>query len=153
IYSKDGKPLLSWRVLLLPFVEENARYQAFKFDEPWDSPHNVKLLEPVPKIYQLPGRASAKGGTHYQVFYSKGGKKPSALFVYDPKGLQVPSLKPFQLPVGGSVFEPQQGGLTLSRSFPDGASNTILLAEAAEAVPWTKPGDLHYEPDLPLPKL
>ena len=38
-------------------------------------------------------------------------------------------------------------------SFPDGTSNTILIVEAGNPVPWTKPEDLHYADDEPLPEL
>src|SRR5205807_1197555 len=44
-YANDGKPLLSWRVMLLPYLEQDALYRAFRLDEPWDSPHNIQLLE------------------------------------------------------------------------------------------------------------
>ena len=43
IYSKDGKPFLSWRVALLPYLEQIPLYNKFKLDEPWDSPHNKAL--------------------------------------------------------------------------------------------------------------
>ena len=43
-YSPDGRPLLSWRVHILPFLEEDRLYQQFNLDEPWDSPSNVRLL-------------------------------------------------------------------------------------------------------------
>jgi hypothetical protein len=149
IYSKDGKPLLSWRVLLLPYVDKQELFNRFKLDEAWDSPHNIKLLEEIPLVYKMSGR---KGGTHFQIFYSKGAKQPAAPFIYDPSGLPPASLVPFNR--GFSTgFEPREGAFNLGSGFPDGTSNTILLAEAAEAVPWTKPADLYYEPDMPLPKL
>ena len=44
IYSDDGKPLLSWRVHILPFIEQQHLYEQFRFDEPWDSEHNRKLI-------------------------------------------------------------------------------------------------------------
>src|SRR5262245_19749930 len=47
--KKTGKPLLSWRVILLPFVEQGPLYKEFKLDEPWDGPNNKKLLEKMPK--------------------------------------------------------------------------------------------------------
>src|SRR5262249_46508298 len=40
IYSKNGKPLLSWRVELLPFLDQQELYRQFHLDEPWDSEHN-----------------------------------------------------------------------------------------------------------------
>ena len=49
IQGKDGKPLLSWRVAILPYLEEDGLYQSFKLDEPWDSPHNKPLLERMPR--------------------------------------------------------------------------------------------------------
>lgn len=68
IYDKDGKkPLLSWRVAILPYIEQDALYKKFKLDEPWDSEHNKKLLDVVPSIYLPP--AKQKGTqTFYQVF-------------------------------------------------------------------------------------
>ncbi|MBX9628184.1 MAG: DUF1559 domain-containing protein, partial [Gemmataceae bacterium] len=75
ITDKDGKPLLSWRVALLPFMEQEQLYKAFAFDEPWDSAHNKKLLGSLPKVYQLPGQAA--GGTK-TVFQGLAG--PGTLF-------------------------------------------------------------------------
>src|SRR2546421_177216 len=51
ILDKSGKPLLSWRVAILPFIEEDNLYKQFKLDEPWDSDHNKKLIERMPKLY------------------------------------------------------------------------------------------------------
>lgn len=68
VQSKDKKPLLSWRVQLLPFLEQDHVYKQFKIDEPWDSDHNKKLIDKIPKIY-VPVRGKAdKGKTFYQVF-------------------------------------------------------------------------------------
>jgi RNA polymerase sigma factor (sigma-70 family) len=54
ILGKDGKPLLSWRVAILPYIVEDGLYQSFKLDEPWDSPHNKRLLERMPGLYAPP---------------------------------------------------------------------------------------------------
>lgn len=51
-YDKSGKPLLSWRVHLLPFLGEEKLYKEFKLDEPWDSPHNKPLLPRMPAVYR-----------------------------------------------------------------------------------------------------
>jgi hypothetical protein len=78
VLDKTGKPLLSWRVLILPYIEEDRLYKEFKLDEPWDSDHNKKLIEKMPKLY-VPIRVKAKPGeTFYQTFTGK-----NALF--DPK--------------------------------------------------------------------
>src|SRR5258707_7271470 len=69
--DQEGRPLLSWRVLLLPYVEQAALYQEFHLDEPWDSPHNLTLLPKMPKVYAVPaynGAANAPGRTCYQAF-------------------------------------------------------------------------------------
>jgi RNA polymerase sigma factor (sigma-70 family) len=60
-----GRPLLSWRVEILPFLGEQELYKLFKRDEPWDSEHNKKLLARMPTVYAPPG---AKDGdrTYYQ---------------------------------------------------------------------------------------
>ncbi len=68
IEDKDGKALLSWRVAILPFIEEDKLYKEFKLDEPWDSEHNKKLVAKMPKMY-TPIRVQAKEGeTYYQRF-------------------------------------------------------------------------------------
>jgi len=112
LLSTDKKPLLSWRVQILPFLEQDALYAQFKLDEPWDSDHNKQLVAKIPKLY-APVRGKADPGTtYYQAFGgSNGWLKPGARF---PK------------------------------SFPDGTSNTIICAEAATPVVWTKPEDLVF---------
>jgi hypothetical protein len=54
ICDGDGKPLLSWRVAILPFIEHQKLYDRFRLDEPWDSPHNLALLPEMPVIYGVP---------------------------------------------------------------------------------------------------
>jgi Protein of unknown function (DUF1559) len=63
--DKAGKPLLSWRVHILPFIEQDALYKEFHLDEPWDSAHNKKLIEKMPKIYLSPASAAGPGMTTY----------------------------------------------------------------------------------------
>jgi hypothetical protein len=69
ICDKKGKPLLSWRVAILPYVEQQGLYEKFKLDEPWDSEHNRKLIEIMPKLYAS-GADKAPGKTHFRVFHS-----------------------------------------------------------------------------------
>jgi RNA polymerase sigma factor (sigma-70 family) len=124
IYSKTGKALLSWRVAILPYLEQDALYRQFHLDEPWDSPHNKRLLGEMPRVYAVPDNMNwiVSPETNYQVFVG-----PGAGFE-KRKGMRI-------------------GDLT------DGMSNTILAIEASTSVPWTKPEDLEYEPEGPLPEL
>src|SRR5207244_2364868 len=113
--TANGKPLLSWRVLILPYIEQDALYRQFKLDEPWDSPHNLKLLPLMPKIYAPVGaKPKEPHSTYYQAIVG-----PGAAWEHtkDGKGMRI-------------------------QNFTDGTSNTITVAEAREAVPWTKPDDI-----------
>ena len=66
-------------------------------------------------------------------------------------GRDTTGLTHYQVFVGpGTAFE--KDGLTFD-GFPDGLANTILVVETHEAVPWTKPADLSYGSDKPLPAL
>ncbi|WP_169977411.1 DUF1559 family PulG-like putative transporter [Tautonia rosea] len=67
-YSTDaeGRPLLSWRVHILPYIEQKSLYDQFHLDEPWDSPHNKALIDQMPETYRGPG-VSGEGMTAYLV--------------------------------------------------------------------------------------
>jgi hypothetical protein len=115
IKDKKGKPLLSWRVALLPHLGQAKLYKEFKLDEPWDSKHNLKLLAKMPDVYRSPRvKLRAKGSTVYQVFTGRdavfGRAKPMTIV-----------------------------------SIPDGTSNTIMAIESSDAVPWTKPADIPFD--------
>ena len=77
IVDAKGKALLSWRVAILPFIEEDALYRQFHLDEPWDSKHNKKLLARMPKLYAptVTGKPGKPNVTYYQAFTG-----PDALF-------------------------------------------------------------------------
>ena len=122
VRDKEGRPLYSWRVLILPYIEQGHLYEQFNLNEPWDSEHNKALIDRMPKTY-----APALGGR------------------------DEPGLTRYQVLVGpGTAFE--RPGLTWA-DFPDGLGNTILVVEAEEPVPWSKPQDLEYDPAGPLPPL
>ena len=123
--------MLSWRVAILPYIEQQNLYQQFKFDEPWDSPNNIRLLDKMPAVYALPNRpAKGKGETFFRVF--TGPRTPFDLSRNRPG--------------------PLSAGLPIVQ-FTDGTSNTLLVVEAGESVPWTKPDELPFPEKGPLPKL
>jgi RNA polymerase sigma factor (sigma-70 family) len=71
LYGKDFKPLLSWRVALLPYLNEGNLHRQFHLDEPWDSAHNRQLLAKMPALFRGVG-AKNDTATPFQVFVGKG---------------------------------------------------------------------------------
>jgi len=121
----DGKPLLSWRVAILPYIEQGPLYQQFDLTQPWDHPTNKRLIARMPQTYVVPGTENKEGYTHYRVLVGP-----------------------------GTMFEalPGNGGIRFS-GITDGTSNTLMVVEAADPTIWTRPDDLPYNPNAPLPKL
>lgn len=122
-YDSAGKPLLSWRVHILPFLGEPCAklYEEFRTEEPWDSEHNLKLLSKMPEIYAIPGSRVAMDGRTCYV-----------------------------RPIGPGTSCPREELISF-RDIPDGSSNTVAVIEVDDehAVPWTKPADLDYDPENP----
>jgi hypothetical protein len=129
-----GRPLYSWRVIILPYFEEDDLYNAFHLDEAWDSPHNIQMLERMPKAYARPNDPdAAKFQTCYRVFIGENAT--------------------FPLPGPWPGDKPPSGRRIPQDFYPHETGRTFLVVEAAESVPWTKPDELVYDPDQPLPKL
>ncbi|HET6574480.1 MAG TPA: DUF1559 domain-containing protein [Fimbriiglobus sp.] len=123
IVDRKGKKLLSWRVMILPYIEQDALYRQFKLDEPWDSEHNKKLIPLMPRIYADPRMPAEPGKTYYKVFVGK-----DAGFDW---------IKARKLPA----------------DFPDGTSNTIMTVAAGDPVIWTKPDDIEFDAEKGVPDL
>jgi hypothetical protein len=125
-YSADGKPLLSWRVHILPYVEEAALYKQFHLDEPWDSPHNRQLVEKMPNIYADPDPAVRQA-------------------------VKDAGRTTFVVPVGDGLLFGGREGMSI-RDVTDGTSATILAVEVVpeKAVIWTQPEDWEVDLNDPL---
>lgn len=54
VLGPDGRPWHSWRILLLPYIEQQALFDAYRFDEPWNGPNNSRLMERTPRTYKFP---------------------------------------------------------------------------------------------------
>ncbi len=67
IRDKKGKALLSWRVAILPFIEEQALYERFHLDEPWDSDHNIQLVDEIGDVFSDPSLPLPKGQTVFRM--------------------------------------------------------------------------------------
>ena len=120
--GKDGKPLLSWRVLILPYIEQQALFNEFHLDEPWDSDHNKTLIARMPEVYACPDEARK---------LRKAGKTT------------------YLAPVGKATIFDGSDGVKI-KDVTDGTSNTILVVDASDslAVTWTKPDDWEVDPDM-----
>jgi serine/threonine protein kinase len=114
--ESELKPF-SWRVAILPFIEQQKLFEQYRFDEPWDSEANLKLLAKMPSIYRSPDASEDQpvGQANYQGIANGA----SALGIDD-----------------GVKF----------RDIRDGTSNTLLILETKSSVPWTKPQDLSELP-------
>jgi hypothetical protein len=114
---------LSWRVHLLPFMEQQALYQQFHLDEPWDSPHNKALIPQMPALYLDPSsqHAPTEGLTHYL-----GSSGEGQFFDGTAEGRQM-------------------------RDITDGTSNTITVVQVNDdrVVPWTQPEDWEFDAAAP----
>jgi hypothetical protein len=76
--DKQGRPLLSWRVAILPYLDEEALYRQFHLDEPWDSPHNKQLIARMPPLFRSPRSTAASGKTCYLAVRGKNTVFPGA---------------------------------------------------------------------------
>ena len=131
LVRKDGSPLLSWRVALLPDLGYRALYERFHLDEPWDSPHNRALLAEMPPELVCPGAGVPRDGqTGYKVVVG-------------------PQIGPQN--ANNTMFDASRGAKL--GEITDGTSNTILVVETDALVPWTKPDDLHWQLGARLPQL
>jgi len=117
-FDDDGKPLLSWRVHILPYLDQEALYNEFKLDEPWDSEHNRKLIERIPEVYRNPNRARD-----------------------DKTNYLVPSGK-------GTIFDGKDSASFANITDGTANTIMLVEADADQAVVWTKPSDLTFGQDM-----
>lgn len=136
IYGPDGKPWHSWRVLLLPFLEQAALYEQYDFSEPWDSPKNIKLAETVLAVYRDPAREGNDAFTDYGAIVGENA-------IFRPDFVKMKSADDFPACLTGNK--------THFRDVTDGTSNTIMFAtlDPSRKIPWTKPEDIVFDETFP----
>ncbi len=126
-FAQDGGQVnrnLSFRVGLLPYIEQDNLYKQFDKSQAWDSPKNQQYSNiPIATFTSPYGAERASTQTPYRVFYG-----------------------------GGALFN-EDGKPTSFAFVSDGTSNTIMMVHAAEHVPWAAPRELLYNPTGPLPQL
>ena len=113
IADANGKPMHSWRVLILPFMEQKPLYDRYNFDEPWDGPNNRQLADLIPPAYRCPADPAAPGST-----------STGYAAITGP----------------GAIFDGETA--TRFASITDGTSNTIMVAETTAGMHWMEPRDL-----------
>ena len=121
IGDKDGKPLLSWRVAILPFLGEKNLYDRFHKDEPWDSEHNRTLIAQMPAYYRNPSSSAGPGLSDY-------------LAITGP----------------GLLFDGTKGKSFSSITDGTSNTILVVEADPSRAVTWTKPEDLKFDAEQPL---
>ena len=123
-HDSSGKPLLSWRVYLLPYVGQHPLYQSFHLDEPWDSAHNRELLDKMPDVYRSRGIAPDGNRSGFVIFQ-------------DPKMYQI-----------------GKSGTDIRRFRDGTSNTLLVVEAGADvAVPWTRPDDIHFDSSQPLAAL
>ena len=112
LYTVDekGKPLHSWRVLILPYIEQSSLYEKIRLDEPWDSEHNKQFYDQMPAIYQCPSNPAS--GCSYSAIAG---------------GIFIPATKAES--VVGMKF----------KDITDGLSNTLAVVEVEVPFCWMDP--------------
>lgn len=124
LLGPDGKTKHSWRVAILPYLDEGALYELYDQTQPWDSEHNRKVLAMMPAQFRSPNDEADSTNAAYFTFVGE------------------------HTAVGNT---PGEGGAI--RDITDGTSNTLLVVEAKRDIPWTKPEDIPYAAGKDLPQL
>lgn len=116
VVDQQGRPKHSWRVLILPFINQRGLYQRYRFDEPWDGPHNRQLAKECPALFRCPADQNAPPGrTNYVAV------------------------------VGPSTAWPGTTSRSFGQ-FPHGPAATLLLVEVTDtSIWWLEPRDLVFK--------
>lgn len=123
VADRAGRPLLSWRVELLPFLGEEALYRKFRLDEPWDGPHNRPLLAAMPAVFACPaapgGVASLSNYRMYRVGAGADGRPRGIAVVETRQG--VPWTEPDDL-----VLDPDTPSTAAASSYHPGGFHVLI---------------------------
>jgi len=113
VADRSGRPMHSWRVLILPYLEQNALYNRYRFDEPWNGPNNQRLWTASVPQYECPKQPSARTW-----------------------------MTSYVAVVGAQTMWPGTS-CTRFQDIRDGSSKTIVVVEIADSgIRWLEPRDL-----------
>lgn len=115
----EGRPTHSWRVLILPFIDEQRLYDQYRFDEPWDSLHNRTLADQMPGMFVCPSNAHRHSGE-----------------VTAPSYVAV---------LGADTAWPWNRGRSFGEFVDEPASTLLAMEYHGEPIEWTDPRDPTYE--------
>jgi prepilin-type processing-associated H-X9-DG protein len=115
IADKNGRPMHSWRVLLLPFLEFGHLYKEYRFDEPWNGPHNRLLAEPAPSVFHCPADTGTKTDTSYVVV------------------------------VGPKTIFPGASSIKIADIEDGTSNTILLVEATDSGINWLEPRDMSYE--------
>lgn len=124
VFDRGGRPSLSWRVLLLPYLGERALYARFHLEEPWQGRHNEPLLPLMPQAYCSPHVRPASGQTN-------------ALAPIGP----------------GTLFSAQRDVAPLAVPDDKSFTIFVVEVDDSAQVPWSAPSDLPWNPERPTAEL
>jgi beta-lactamase regulating signal transducer with metallopeptidase domain len=138
----------SWRVEILPLIDQDALYRQYRKDQPWDSPDNKRVLDQMPAIFKDTADTSGPTSTSYYLLTGStpipGARHRNEPVTHLPADQGARSTLFADKPVDAKAgVGPTLLGIT------DGTSNTILVVEAKRDIPWTKPEDIVFDADKP----
>lgn len=120
VADESGRPLYSWRVLILPFLEQKPLYDQFRLDEPWDSPNNLPLSQTEINVFRCPSDETG-----------------------DPS--KSPGVTNYIAVVGPGTMWPEDRSTSFG-DFKNGTSNKLAVVEVhGSGVHWAEPRDLHVD--------
>ena len=118
----------SWRVEILPFLDQSELWQAYDRTQPWDSETNKQVLAQMPEVFK---HSADHRGEPFTSYVAAIGGEDAAASLWTPEA-------------------DRQGPSAGIRDLRDGTTNTIMVVEAKTDIPWTKPEDVDVDLTKPV---